>query len=268
LTAAKETFLLTGIEWDAASDGDKLLKKEHEKLSAEQYAYFAHLADQLFENMDEEDGLDSFGDGFGFNWPSWHRFLLKIVASIDSESLSDDRNCFLSSLGSQSERIITGSVGIDAKGEVVFKSDCLQHILLVSQLITMLKFGCVPERGQQTSHRCMNRKRRFDSQLFNPCLNLEHVIREDSAENKSRNDCIMGYAFSCRHEEKCIFTDIDGYWLPCINAEDFQECHCKEQYCHTAKRFLQCELFLLTFDNLLQYFQTATNGMVCPESAS
>lgn len=248
LAVAKETFYLEGIDWEAASEGDKLLKEKHDKLSAEQYRYFVQLIEQIFEATDETTGFDKFGKGFGFNWPSWHRFLLKVVASIDSDLLADDRNCFLSSFDFPHSDVVFGVVGVDAEGECVFKS-CASRKLGVAQMMTTLKYGCVPEKGQQTSHLCMNRRFRGGVRIFNPCLNSLHLVRETGAENMSRNDCINGYTFSCIHKERCIFTDIGGCFLPCINVErvDFQECQCERRDCHTAKRFLQCELFPFSF---------------------
>jgi len=69
----------------------------------------------------------------------------------------------------------------------------------------------------QGAHLCKNTPQR--------CVNPSHIDFFNDADNKSQNGCRFGAAFLCPHRpQRCIFTDGDGHWLPCRNAESLVLC--------------------------------------------
>ena len=52
------------------------------------------------------------------------------------------------------------------------------------------------------------------------CINPRHIVVCTQQINQSHKGCVNGCAFLCPHDPKCLFTDSNGYYLPCRNRED------------------------------------------------
>ena len=52
------------------------------------------------------------------------------------------------------------------------------------------------------------------------CINPRHIHICLQAENLSHRGCENGCTFLCPHTPRCIFTNANGYWMPCRNRED------------------------------------------------
>jgi hypothetical protein len=67
---------------------------------------------------------------------------------------------------------------------------------------------------------CAHRCNRGIQESGSTCINPRHITICTQQENLSHRACVNGCAFLCPHTPKCIFTDFNGYYLPCRNRTD------------------------------------------------
>ena len=97
----------------------------------------------------------------------------------------------------------------------------------VARIIAVLLHGPPADRNTQASHLCHN--------IAQTCFNPRHIIWESDKRNKGRGYCVNGARFYCPHDPKCIYTNIDGVFLPHRNLDTFVVCDCADFDCHKVQ---------------------------------
>lgn len=225
------------VRWNTLSESDRQLRFKHLDLSVTQRQIYRKLIQMLRDHVDARVGVDNFNghsEMFVWNWWTWHRIILKISKATHSTRQFHEQDCWFSTFSArghtarpkihirpgvmqtfQDESAKDPSTSVRFKftavpGSQLFKSS-------VARLVAVLVHGAPDSAAQQSSHRCHNNPQR--------CFNPNHVCWESDGENKSRNSCTYLCALFCLHTPKCIFTDVDGNYLPDLNIDfvDFLE---------------------------------------------
>ncbi len=72
--------------------------------------------------------------------------------------------------------------------------------------------------AKHCSHRCNRGRADTLKGIDVCCINPHHLRLCDGAENQDHKGCKRSQAAWCPHEPKCIFTNDEGFWLPCRNT--------------------------------------------------
>lgn len=205
-------------------------------MDAHGVTFFWHLIELLYERVHNE-GIDKFCDlitDFIWNFSTWLRIILNIAAGVNTDPTTNDCVLSTSKYMKNGYTSICHTVGryrfVDTKehtrvaGKIRFQGKENKK-KLAARLICALKNGC-PKLGDEASHLCAN----------NPqtCIKSEHVKWESKQLNMSRQICVNGCAYYCKHSVKCVYTDKNGKWLSCRNSEESPLCSCENQYCRNA----------------------------------
>lgn len=240
---AKRYLTRTRMMWANASPGDQKLQDSYLALTSQQRTQYWLMRDMLDVYVIRDIGEDKFADmdtRWIWNWATWHKTIMFIAESM---SPCDDvaQDCWFShasfnhAKGYPKYRISVGRFEIrsDANHNARDRYTFYKHQFPskdresnICRVMATLKLGPAPSDAQ-ASHLCANVPQR--------CVNPAHLLWEKGAENKSRNYCGTGQAYTCIHEPRCIFTDTDGRWLKHRNANSLEPCDCEGVKCMDAR---------------------------------
>lgn len=222
------------VDWNHVLPGDQRLEKKYSRLSVSQRQIYFILLRLLQSYVLQHIGADSFDDcsrQWRWNWPTWHSVIFKLVESV-KDTVRGENGCWFSSLSTdlggrpklpirpgQIERRPDGNHSRRNVFDYYRAADQSRTLeTTAARTMAVLRLGVPPDPRLQASHLCHN--------FPQTCVNPRHVVWESDCINKSRNLCVMGNVVSCFHRaEKCIFTDVDGHWLPHRN-QDFRSIPC------------------------------------------
>jgi hypothetical protein len=244
----------TNAKWANVSVGDKRLEKPVRKLSETQRAIYVMLVNWFMSMVNEFGGMSLFHDPsdprihFRWAWCVWHRVIVGVASSITAETIFDQgfqaRHCWFS--GSHyttgtSGRLSTarpkynfsvGNVRVVETAHKIYKDkfwylsdQAVPEVQeSMSRLVCAIRWGLPPNCKSQASHLCHN--------LPQVCVNPEHIIWELPKANQHRNYCVYGSQAFCPHLPKCVFTSIDGRYLPHRNHLALSSlCDCESINC-------------------------------------
>ena len=71
--------------------------------------------------------------------------------------------------------------------------------------------------GLHCSHRCNRGRFDYEKCILHACINPHHISLTTLAQNQDHKYCVRSMAAWCPHRPRCIYTDVDGRFLPCRN---------------------------------------------------
>jgi len=234
------------VAWSLVAESEKQLRSQFVALSPGQKSLYFKLIGLLRVYV-ESFGQENFNrvhTMFVWNWPTWHRILLKIARATDSAGFFDENDCWFSTFSFKGPiarpkiHVVPGQMQSfrDTSAKDPSQSIRLKFTQVeaaprfkssVARLLMVFLHGSPPTETSQCSHLCKNDPQR--------CFNPYHTIWEEDLDNKSRNGCIYGSQLYCPHSPKCIFTDVSGRFLPHRNIDKLEICECTEVDCHAAR---------------------------------
>lgn len=250
------------INWEQLSVGDQRLQLKVKALTPSQLDIYHHLIELLRQYVDRTCGAAGFNDTstlYIWNWPTWHKAILQLANSIVGHYSGMD-DCWFSRLGSDRNGrscITVRPSRTEKRWDVAFyKGEWLHYIVEGGTHITtsgarfigVLFNGVPPTEDIQCSHLCHNNPQN--------CINPRHSRWETDRINKGRNYCTYGSGMYCPHQLKCVYSSLEGRFLPHRNLSYWAICDCEGMNCHTELCFVSSEETSLTSD-LVEDFSTS-----------
>jgi len=230
--------------WNRLSGGDRTLRKVYERLEGPKQLRYWRLIGSLREYVRRHIGEEQFSDPhkhFVWNWPTWHRLILKMAEN--SSGFDGENDCWHSTysyaIDGSSRPKIHVSPGVthrvvdrlvtrrtdNVRYRFALVEGCIPFMSQLARIAATLHSGPPLSISLQASHLCYN-----DPQL---CFFPGHIIWESDALNKTRRYCVYGAKVLCRHRPRCIWTSIEGRFLPCRNQLiDELVCSCENDCFH------------------------------------
>ena len=236
-----------GTDWGRLSIADRLLERAVKKSRLITKVH-DKLTNGLMATIERGGGLGAFHDttkpnaAFRWSWHVWHHVIVGISKNIRSCNPND---CWFSSAHLNKRDRSTARPKYNFQVANVRKVDHDkyrnrfaylgdQRFPEVQEVVARLVLAAFRGPGldkQQASHLCHN--------VPQLCVNPNHLIWELAGPNLSRNMCVFGAAIFCPHEPKCVFTDLDGIYMPHRNDLSGEPCDCEGKSCNRQTSLME-----------------------------